>query len=383
MPHPNLTIVCPRHRLPLLRRRTETSSCTFPDICVTPLGRWACVFRGAPKKIPLAGERVWLCFSEDQGKTWSAPVAPFEPPEVDGRRGTFRLGGLTPLPDGRLLAVLNWVDTTDPHRPFFNEATQGLADSTLYLSRSDDDGRSWSPPERIDTTPYRVPIAATGPALALADGRLAIQFELYKPYDDPAPLKHLPIVMFSDDDGRSFREHAPTAADTDNAVFYWDQRLSEVAPGRLFAFYWTWHNKESRYLNIHIVESRDGGRTWTEPWDSGLPGQAARAWLLSGDRLIFARMDREGVPTLKLNVSPDFGRTWPGEEELIVASAEDSKTQNVSKGDMNDAWSEMSAYSIGLPATWRLSGTEILLVWYAGTHTDRTDIHWARIAMEI
>ena len=46
---------------------------------------------------------------------------------------------------------------------------------------------------------------------------------------------------------------------------------------------------------------------------------------------------------------------------------------------MNDAWSEMSAYSIGLPATCRLSDTELLLVWYAGPHTDRTDIHWARI----
>ena len=331
MPDSNLKIV-DRGTVFRSTEGTGTSSCTFPEVCVTPGGRWACIFRGAPAKVPLVGENVWLCFSEDHGRTWSAPCAPFEPPEVADRLGTFRVGGLTPFPDGRLLAVLNWVDTTDPERPFFNEQTQGLADSTLYLSRSNDDGRTWSPVQPIDTTPYNMPIALTGPAMSLSDGRIAIQFELYKPYDDPTPLRHLPVAMFSDDDGSSFTEHTPTAADPDNAIFYWDQRLSEVAPDRLFAFFWTWHNKESRYLNIHMVESRDGGRTWIEPQDSGLPGQAARAWLLSGNRLVFARMDREGVPTLKLNVSHDFGRTWPETEELVVTSADDAQNPNRLQG---------------------------------------------------
>jgi hypothetical protein len=46
---------------------------------------------------------------------------------------------------------------------------------------------------------------------------------------------------------------------------------------------------------------------------------------------------------------------------------------------MQDAWAEMSKFSIGLPATCALKNGDILVVYYAGPEVDCTDIKWARI----
>jgi len=46
---------------------------------------------------------------------------------------------------------------------------------------------------------------------------------------------------------------------------------------------------------------------------------------------------------------------------------------------MQDAWAEMGAFSIGLPATAPLPNGDVLVVYYAGPLTDLTDVRWARV----
>ena len=46
---------------------------------------------------------------------------------------------------------------------------------------------------------------------------------------------------------------------------------------------------------------------------------------------------------------------------------------------MQDAWTEMGAFSVGLPATARLAEGDVLVVYYAGPETDLTDVRWARV----
>jgi len=55
------------------------------------------------------------------------------------------------------------------------------------------------------------------------------------------------------------------------------------------------------------------------------------------------------------------------------------RSQTRTKRAMPDAWSEMGAFSMGLPATAPLPGGDILIVYYAGPRTDLTDIRWARL----
>lgn len=88
-------------------------------------------------------------------------------------------------------------------------------------------------------------------------------------------------------------------------------------------------------------------------------------------------VDRTGSPTIKARCSNDGGRTWPEADVLAIYGGSGSQTAD--KRTMQDAWSEMGKFSLGLPATAPLADGSVLVVWYAGPFTDFTDIRWARI----
>jgi len=89
-------------------------------------------------------------------------------------------------------------------------------------------------------------------------------------------------------------------------------------------------DRESKYLNIHATKSLDSGYMWSEPWDTGVPGQ-------------------------------------PG---LAVS---------ISKDSMQGVWNELGKYSVGLPAPAILADGNVLVIYYAGEETDKTDIRWSLV----
>lgn len=356
---------------------TERQSCAFPGVCVLPGGRWLCAFRGAPTK-GATRSAVYLCRSDDEGRTWSPPTAPFDPPRVDGKPGIFRTMYLTALGGTDVLAALCWVDHTDPALPFFNETTEGLLPTKVFLAYSADAGESWSEPRLVDTRPYAMPTPLTGPVLLLPDGTWALQFELNKEYRDTSPWRHAPVLMYSADGGRTWPRHAAPARDPANRLFYWDQRPGALPGGGILDVFWTFDTATAGYLPIHACESHDLGATWTAPWNTGVPGQPAPPVGLPGGSILMVYVDRTGNPTIKARCSRDGGRSWPEESELVIFGG--SAPQTADKRTMQDAWSEMGKFSIGLPATAPLADGGVLVVWYAGPFTDLTDIRWARIA---
>ena len=80
------------------RSQTDRQSCAFPNICVLPGGRWICGFRAAPTKAATTGQHALITWSDDQGRTWSEPIAPFVPPKVEGKPDVIKTS------DGSLLA---------------------------------------------------------------------------------------------------------------------------------------------------------------------------------------------------------------------------------------------------------------------------------------
>ena len=357
---------------------TDRASCAFPGVCVLPSGRWLCGFRTAPTKGGMAGQQGRLCWSDDAGRTWSAPFAPFTPPPIEGAPGLFRAVFCTCAGGSDVVALLYWVDHSDPSRPFFNATTEGLLDSRLFLSRSSDEGVSWSEPELLDTTPYNIPTPPTGPILVLRDGRWALQFELNKHYDDPEPWRHSSVLMFSSDDGRTWPEHVRVSDDPERRVFYWDQRPGGLADGTLLDLFWTYDTRAGEYLNIHGRESRDAGRTCGELWDTGVPGQPAQPVSVADGRLAMVYVDRTAEPLIKARLSADGGRTWPESTETTLCRPR-TGPQTTDQTTMQEAWEEMTAFSLGLPATAALPDGEVLVVYYTGAEPDQTDIEWVRV----
>jgi hypothetical protein len=361
---------------------TGRQSCAFPGVCVTPSGRWLVTFRAGPTKAGMQGQRPLICWSDDAGATWSEPTAPFQPIRHRGTPGSFRTAYVTALSDGTLIAAICWVDDTDPARPFFNEETEGLLDTRICISRSDDNGVHWSPCEFVDTAPIDEPAPLTGAILNQGSGEdgdlLACQFELNKHYLDTTPWNHRSVLLLSGDSGRSWPDHVITSEVGDGSVFYWDQRPAVVGDGELLDLFWTFDRASGVYLNIHARRSQNQGRDWSSLWDTGVPGQPAPAVRLADGRLVMVYVDRTAAPAIKVRTSDDDGHDWPDASELTLFAHDVS--QDLSQpGDMQTAWNEMYDFALGLPTTVLLSGGDVLVVFYAGSSGDETSIHWQRL----
>lgn len=357
---------------------TDHQSCAFPGVAVLPAGRWLCGFRAAPTKKGTDLQHALVALSDDQGKSWDISPDPLIPPRIESRPGLFRAAYLTPLGGPKVLAALCWVDNSDPSLPFFNESTEGLLDTRIFFALSGDEGATWSEPLLMDTSPFNVPTPLTGPVLVLPDGRWACQFELNKHYYDRSPWRHSSVLMFSTDGGKSWPDYAAVSHDPENRFFYWDQRPSVLWDGTVLDLFWTYDSREAAYRNIHAKKSPDGGRTWSEFWDTGVPGQPAQPVSLPDGLVAMVRADRSGTPAIKLRLSRDGGRTWPAGGEATLYSPR-LPSQTLVKSSMKETWTEMEKFSLGLPAAAALPGGDMLVVYYAGPDPDLTDIRWMRI----
>src|SRR5512134_3207241 len=93
---------------------TEFQSHIAAWCCALPGGRWVVTWRAARDKNNTL-QRVLISWTDDEGRTWSKPFAPFSDCKVNGKLGQFRAMACTALGCQRLIAALWWVDASEPH----------------------------------------------------------------------------------------------------------------------------------------------------------------------------------------------------------------------------------------------------------------------------
>jgi sialidase-1 len=325
-------------------------------------------------------------------------------PLLVSRQATFP--GIVQLPDGDLVAVFSIGQAFD------------AADTRAYVSRSADNGRTWSAPVRLnghDAVPEESEsfkplllsngsLIATGyvfvrptPLMPVVDPQTFALLELRnkvsfssdggrswsvpdtfdiegQPLELSGPciqLKsgriigatapfhlgktgHAGWIVTSDDGGRSWRKLSEFFRSPDGNVSTWESRLCEIAPGRVAVIFWAYDNATGTNLNNHIVISDDGGETFGPARDTGIRGQASNLMPLGGDKLLTIHSHREAPVGLVVR------RVDVGGGGFAVAEELDLFKDDAMASDSADIKKQFGSLKFGQPSLLRLQNGEIL-----------------------
>jgi len=188
---------------------------------------------------------------------------------------------------------------------------------TVWVTRSADDGVTWSPPEDI-TAQAKDPFwtwYATGPGvgiqlrLGLHAGRLVIPCDHLVAGDT---VNYYSNAIYSDDGGRTWQRGAPTDTGVNEC------QVVERTDGSLLLNMRCWTSIQSIVRAVAV--SDDAGETWGAlDFDAALPDPCCQACLIR-----YTPSDAEGPPLLlfsnaanaerrirmTVRLSEDDGRTW-------------------------------------------------------------------------
>lgn len=352
---------------------TSRATGAFTSVCVTDSGRLIVTYRTGTHKDAADGN-VDLIHSDDGGATWSSPIQPFDTSH-EGTPGSLRGAGVTQARDGRLLAGPMWFDRSDPDKPLFNPQTEGLLPCRNFVYESHDDGATWSFLSVIDTSNWEGLPTYCAPIMPVNDNTLAAFLERNKTYDNTRPWHAQAVVRFSHDGGRTWPDHAVVASDPQGKRYYWDQRMCVADDDHVIDMFWTFDRELGHDVNIHMATSKDGGRSWTQPADTGLTGQIAWPAVLPDGRLLIAYIDRFGTRTIRCRVSPDMGATWP-EDDVVELFAHESA--EATSEQMGDYLQDMNLWTFGHPCCRLLPDGDVGVVYYGGGGPT-LDVYFARV----
>lgn len=349
------------------------SSCAFPGLCQLNDGTIFASFKGAETKGPYnKTDHGVTCISKDMGESWSEPIEFFKPPVVDGKPTTIRLLYFVEHSPDNLVAVFNAVDATMEDLVYYNEETEGLKDTYIMVAHSGDKGKTWTKPERIQVESFRdIPLPLTGSPCITADGRIAVQFEVNKPYYETEYWTHHSVIVYSEDGGYTWGNEVIVTDDP--MIYYWDQRLNVLNDGTMADIFWTFDRNKGDYINIHYCSSKDNGRSFSSLCDTGLSGQPGNVVDGKNGTLVTVYINRDSLPVIKLAQSTDGGKTWTDVDTVYEYEKE---IQGKSNAGMNDAWAQMALFSVGHPYLKVMSDGSLWVYFYSGPSTHRTDFHY-------
>jgi hypothetical protein len=311
-----------------------------------------------------ADGRVHLLESRDEGKSWQLLGYPFTI-ELNGFPCEQRIGLISEPEPGHLFCSLAVCERKDSSLPMCNPKTGGILPFHVFITDSTDWGRTWSKPRKVDVSPYLQP-SLCGPVTKMPDGTWTIGFEMNKVWDDASKWFAKTCMIRSTDGGKTWREPFIVTHDATGRIFYWDARYTILRDETIFGSYWTFDNEANKDVLIHTITSRDSGKTWSKPHDTGVAGQITVTCELADGRLLMFYVHRHAPPSMRIRISEDRGKTWPAGSEFVVYSKTQDKKGEVTAGASADYFQDMQAWTFGWPNAVPLPNGDVLLAYYAG-----------------
>ncbi|MFI3281585.1 MAG: sialidase family protein [Rikenellaceae bacterium] len=193
------------------------------------------------------------------------------------------------------------------------------ATSQLVLSKSIDDGKSWSEPinitEQVKDPSWRLLLQGPGRGITMSDGTLVFPIQ----YKDAEEMPHAGI-MYSKDRGETWVITNPARSNTTEA------QVAELSDGSLML-----NMRDNRGGSRAVMTTTDLGESWVDHCSSrsALREPVCQASLISvkaednifgKDILIFSNPDVDKSPrrNITIKISFDDGKTWEEESKVLL-----------------------------------------------------------------
>jgi len=252
---------------------------------------------------------VGISRSTDGGRTWGPMIVAMDMGEWGGLGQDLNgIGDPCILVDevtGDILLFAAWTHGGKAGYAAWWTAGDGFEPETtpqLMMTRSSDDGLTWSAPinltKQVKREPWRFTFQGPGRAITMADGTLVVPFQHQEPDRTPAAG-----IMYSKDRGKTWQVHEYAKINTT------ESQVVEVEPGVLML-----NMRDNRKTGRAVYVTKDLGKSW-EPHESDgqLVEPVCMASILKvGDMLLFSNpADGKDRRNMTIKISLDGGKTWP------------------------------------------------------------------------
>jgi sialidase-1 len=230
--------------------------------------------------------------SFDGGRTW-------QPVQTVADMGEDTIGNPAPVVERKTGAIFLLM-TRNPGT--VTERQTGERDRTVWISKSTDDGATWSAPADItaQVKPAGWTWYATGPGngIQLKTGRLVIPCD-----HNTGPELRYSHVIYSDDRGATWHVGGIAEEKTNESA------VVELPGGELVLNMRSYHGRNRRA----VQRSRDGGITWSPLMlDDALVEPVCQAGMIASGRVVlFSNPAATARIRMTVRRSGDGARTWP------------------------------------------------------------------------
>ena len=319
--------------------------------------------------------RSYLRRSDDGGKTWSAPRRIFEPDESSHPVHTpCRMSAAA---DGRLIGFVALTDRSRADSPATNPENGGGSDMELALLSSEDDGATWSPPQKLDPPLDWKCFEICHAVMPVAADRWLLPIATRRDWNGGCVPGVKALVLVSEDQGRTWPSAVTVFDFWADETTSWEQKHTLLSDGRILAVCWPFNIRTRKDRLNHYAFSEDGGLSFGGALESPLCGQTCTAMALTGNHVLFVyrRLDKRGLWAHLAHIE---GATWRpvtevplwGQDVEAIAGGLDSRMEN------------LRALQFGYPQLIQLTDGDVFLVFWC-VEDGLSVIRWFRLRVEL
>ncbi len=318
----------------------------WPSVARLHDGRLAMVASGFRKRHICPFGKAVICYSDDEGKSWTRPAVVIDTPLDD------RDAGIVPFGEKSVMVTsfnntkkqqMVWNESTrDPYVAAYLDTVHGEEAEEKFLGStfviSEDDGKTFGDVMRIPVTAPHGPVPMPDGSI-LYVGRTFSKDNSIQKDDCVQAYRLMPDGSY---------EKLGRIENIANNLLSCEPHTVLLPSGKLVVHIRV-HNRET--FTIYQSESYDGGKTFTKPHAllEKKGGAPAHLRLLENGTLISVYGHREAPYGIRMMYSKDEGETWSTDHVI---------------------WADGVSHDLGYPASVQLKNGDILTVFYAKESID-------------